>query len=127
MLIHAPLSVAQSSAKNFTLNLNGYRNGHYQSLNKAKINYKAVLSEQINKLPFLYRVEIVYTLFTATKRKCDIANVLSVHDKFFCDALVELGKLEDDDYEKIPQVTYRFGGIDRENPRVEIQLKQLDG
>lgn len=126
MLIIAPLSVAKSRAKNFTLNLNVYRNTHYQTLNKVKVNYKTHLSKQISELPFLNKIRIVYTLYTGTRRKCDIANVLSIHDKFFCDALVELGKIQDDDYEKVPEVTYRFGGIDRENPRVEIQLIQLE-
>ena len=122
-MIHAPLRVNQSKKKYFTLNLNQYRNAHYFTLNTAKINYKEILKPQIEKLPVIdVPVEITYKLFPATKHLTDVANVCSIHDKFFCDALVELGKLEEDNYLWIPSVRYLFGEIDRSNPRVEISI-----
>lgn len=122
MIITAPLSVPQNKSKNFCLNLNVYRNAHYHTLNTVKKRYKEALREQINKLPVMTKVSLVYTLFPKTKRLCDISNVLSIHDKFFCDALVELGKLPDDNYLYLAQVSYLFGKIDRLNSRVEIQI-----
>jgi len=47
MKINSPLGVPVGR-KNFTLNLNVYRNAHYQILNKAKQNYKIFMSRQIS-------------------------------------------------------------------------------
>ena len=104
------------------LNLNQYRNSHYFVLNRAKMDYKAIMKEQIEQLPEFEQVSIQYTVFLGSQRKTDISNVCSVVDKFFCDALVEFGKLPDDNYNCIKNVKYCFGGIDKLNPRVEIQI-----
>lgn len=119
----SPLRVPKSLSKHFILNINNYRNSHYQTLNKTKIEYKKLMSEQISKIPKISEpIHIHYTLYTATKRKCDIDNVISIHKKYLQDALVELGKLEDDDYTFIPSNSESFGGIDKNNPRVDVVI-----
>lgn len=80
------------------------------------------MKTQIEQLPVFNKVSITYTVFFGSKRKTDISNVCSIVDKYFCDALVELGKLPDDNYDYIKEITYKFGGIDKNNPRVEITL-----
>ena len=123
MPIIAPLKVKQTKKKSFILNLNVYRNAHYHTLNNTKKEYKKMVESQIKGLPMIdVPVVITYKLFPPTRRRMDLSNVLAIHDKYFCDALVELGKLPDDTYEWIPQVVYRFGGVDRSNPRVEISI-----
>lgn len=67
-------------------------------------------------------LHLTYTLYPKTNRLCDTANVCSIHDKFFCDSLVELRHIADDNYIHIPEITYRFGNIDKLNPRVEITI-----
>jgi hypothetical protein len=108
--------------KEMILNLNQYRNAHFFKLNNSKTSYKAIMKEQIEQLPIFNKVSITYTVFFGSKRKTDISNVCSIVDKYFCDALVELGKLPDDNYDYIQEVNYRYGGIDKDNPRVEITL-----
>lgn len=83
------------------------------------------MEEQILKLPVYERVGLMFTLFPGTKMLTDVANVCAVHDKFFSDALVEFGKLPDDNYLYLPETGYRFGEIDKENPRVEISIHPL--
>lgn len=124
--IISPLSVKQTKTKQFILNLNNYRNTHYQTLNKVKVNYKAELAAQIKLLPTFTRIGLMFTLYPKTARLTDVSNVCSVHEKFFADALVELGKLPDDNYLYLPESGYRFGAIDRENPRVEITIHPLE-
>lgn len=109
--------------KEMILNLNQYRNAHYHKLSDSKISYKAIMKEQIEQLPVFNKVSIIYTVFFGSLRKTDISNVCCVIDKYFCDALVELGKLPDDNYIYIKEVIYRYGGVDKDNPRVEITLK----
>lgn len=121
----SPLRVAKTKTAEWILNQNNYRNTHYQTLNKVKINYKSEMDSQIKTLPEFSKVEVTYTLFPATKRKCDVPNVCCIHDKFFMDALVEAGKLPDDHYEYYPRIIYQFGEVDKDNPRVEISIKEI--
>lgn len=123
--VDSPLVVPQSKKKNFSLNLNIYRNAHYQTLNKVKVVYKEYMKEQILLLPEFVKVEIAYKLYAPSKRRMDLDNVIPVHQKFFQDALVELGKIPDDDYTHIVKSIQAFGRIDRENPRVEIIIKPI--
>lgn len=123
--IISPLRVPVTKTKFFVLNLNDYRNRHYQVLNKAKVAYKDLLSDQIRQLPSFEHIGLMLTLYTKDARLTDVSNVCSIHEKFFADALVELGKLPDDNYQHLPETGYRFGGIDRQNPRVEISIHPL--
>lgn len=83
------------------------------------------MAPYILKLPVFTRIEIIYTLYPKTKRKCDVANVLSVVDKYFSDALVEFGRIEDDNYDFIPKVVYEMGEVDKEWPRATITIKEI--
>ena len=60
----------------------------------------------------LKKIELEYELYLPNRLKRDISNVLSIVDKFACDALVEGGVFEDDNYEHLQKVTYKYGGMD---------------
>ena len=122
----SPLNIPMTKRKKFVLNLNQYRNTHFRLLNGCKINYKAHMSKQINKSKPFSKVLCVYKVYAANRRSFDLGNVCSVHEKFFEDALVELGKLPDDNIDFIPLVIYMGCGIDKENPRVEIEVMELN-
>ena len=117
------MRVPVTKKKDWTLNLNQYRNTHYQTLNKAKVVYKELIKDQLLGFICVHPITIEYTLFVKTQRRMDIGNVLSVHQKFFEDALVELSCIPDDDYHWIPQVVFSYGGQDKDNPRVEITIQ----
>ena len=76
------------------------------------------------KEPF-NKISITYTLYPKTKRRTDISNVLSIHSKFFEDSLVDHGLLVDDNYNYLPIVIFVFGKVDKENPRVDIEVKEI--
>ena len=61
-------------------------------------------------------------MFLKSKRKLDTNNVLSIVDKYFCDVLTESGFWEDDNYNILVETIFKFGGIDKENPRAEVQI-----
>ena len=122
----APLRVHKSKAKLFALNLNAYRNEHHMSLNNAKANFKKIMEEQIRELPKFTKIRITYVFYPGTKHLSDVGNTCSIVDKFFADALVELGKIPDDNYLYIPELAFRMGSIDRESPRVEIFIEEID-
>ncbi len=121
----SPLSIPVSKSRKFILNMNNYRNIHYQSLNKAKINYKAAMAMQIKPLPELSKIIVQFTLYPKTRRLTDIPNVCSIHDKFLMDALTELGKIQDDNYLFHRGSKYVFGEVDKKNPRVEILIIEV--
>lgn len=56
----------------------------------------------------------------------DVSNVCSVVDKFFCDALVEEGRIPDDNYDHIPEIKYIFGEVDKTNPRVDVEIEHYE-
>lgn len=127
ILIHSPLSISITKGKQFILNLNNYRNAHFQTLNKSKINYKQKLKEQIeNEIYYpLSRIGIIYIVHKGDNRRFDIGNICSVHQKYFEDALTELGKIPDDKSENIPITVFLSGDRDKGNPRVDIRIYDL--
>ncbi|QEP29862.1 hypothetical protein HYP99_gp064 [Sinorhizobium phage ort11] len=124
-VISLPIKIQLSKKEKFYLNLNAYRNAHYFTLNKAKVLFKEAIEGLVNTLPSMKKVELSFMLFMGSQRSADLSNICSVVDKFFCDALVELGKLPDDNYDVIGSVDYKFGGIDKNNPRVDVHINPL--
>jgi len=121
----APLKVTKTKTKDFILNLNNYRNAHYQVLNKTKVEFCELMD---NKYPDEYEkapgeVKTVYTVYAASKRKFDLPNVCSIVQKYFEDWLQHKGIITGDDVSIIKECTYMYGGIDVENPRVEISVE----
>lgn len=122
-MLTAPLKLTHGK-KGWLINLNVYRISHYRTLNATKKKYKLLMRDQIKHLPPFEKVHITYTLFPKTKRLCDVANMCTIHDKYFCDALVEFGKLPEDNYLHLPEVVYRIGKVDKDNPRIEILIEE---
>ena len=73
--------------------------------------------------PGPWRLEYIY--FKPTRGRVDLADVLAIVDKFTCDALVEAGVVHDDREEVFPEIDFRYGGHDKENPRIELSLYRI--
>ena len=121
-----PLEVFYSKKKKFILNLNNYRNAHYRVLSIAKKTYSDDLVEMIEKWDDIPRfdnpVDLEYVYYAKSNRRVDVSNPCSIIDKFTCDALVKAEILEDDSFEQIKEVFYKFGGVDKDNPRCILEL-----
>lgn len=124
-LISLPLSV-KLRTKSYSINLNGYRNWHYRLSNDLKKAYKEYIKESIASLPELNKISLTYTVYGRSARRFDTMNVISITSKFFEDALVEAGKIKDDNYDYIPEHHSYFGGIRKTNPRVDVIIKELE-
>ena len=119
----APLRLPKNNKGDMVpLNLNAYRNLHYQTSNKLKKKYKELWD--FTKCPEFKTISLRLKFFPKDKRRYDLDNVCSVHTKFFLDALVEAGRLPDDDYRYVNHITYEFGEIDKNNPRMEIYIHE---
>jgi hypothetical protein len=114
--------------KTFALNLNIYRNSHHMTLNQAKELYGQIVKARIGARSKWYPptppLLFTYTVYPANNRKFDLANVLPIVQKFTDDALIEWGVIPDDCYKVIPAINYRFGGVDKESPRVELEITE---
>ena len=121
--VNLPLRVQLSKNTYFSINLNAYRNAYFHTLNKAKIVFKEIIVAQLESIPYISSCKLTYILYPKTKHLQDISNICSIADKFFCDAMTEVGKWEDDNYTVIKEVTYKFGSIDKDNPRVEVIIE----
>lgn len=120
-----PMYVNVSKKTKAALNLNKYRNMHHQSSNNQKKEFKRLMSPQIKALPKMKKVHIHYIIYPKVKREFDIGNVASIVDKFFSDALVELGILDDDNYKFIPSTSQEFGEFTQEEPHVIAIISDL--
>ena len=87
--------------KKIYLNLNQYRNMHYQISNQAKRIYNDQMEEQLSKLKLQTPINMVYSLKRKGKRIVDSMNYYAIISKFFCDSLTHYGCIPDDSDEYI--------------------------
>lgn len=129
--IALPLQVPlprKKTVKLWPLNLNVYRNSHPHTLNQAKVSFDEIAGPLIRKagIPKLAKCTLEYILYTRTAQLCDTNNICCIADKFFSDSLVNHGVIEDDNYKFVVDSRSRFGGIDRQNPRVDVVVRSPD-
>ena len=111
--------------KRIALNMNTYRNLHHRISNDAKKAYSEALREQLEGLVIQTPVEVTYKVYKASKRRLDKMNVISVVSKFLLDSITEYGCWEDDNDDYVKKETIMPTELDRENPRVEIIIKEI--
>ena len=123
-----PLKIKRTKKKDFSCNLNVYRNTHYRTLNTVKKRYHKAVFKLLegNTIVFTKPVRLTYYLYLATKHRSDLGNICSVIDKFTSDALVEWGVLVDDYWKYIQEINYKFMGFDKINPRAELVIEEIN-
>ena len=111
--------------KRIALNMNTYRNLHHRISNDAKKAYSEALREQLKDLSIQTPVEVTYKVYKGSKRRLDKMNVVSVVSKFLLDSITDYGCWEDDNDDYVKTETILPTELDRENPRVEIIIKEI--
>jgi Holliday junction resolvase RusA-like endonuclease len=109
-------------ARKCILNLNNYRNWQFHLSNALKHAYCTALEQQLSGLTLKPPILLKFTLYRGNRRLGDRSNVLSVQEKFLCDALTHYGCITDDNDDYIAGTSYRTGAIDKANPRVECEI-----
>jgi len=125
-----PLSIElwKRKKKKYWISLNIYRNLHFIVNNNLKIEYKKMLKAQLPsswKERICSPIELTFTYYNPTKRKSDLENFCAIQNKYFQDALVEMGILEDDNYDFIKKIHYIYGGYEKGKGRIEVTVKEL--
>ncbi|MBF0233480.1 MAG: hypothetical protein HQK65_10645 [Desulfamplus sp.] len=122
-----PTHIYISKNKKVALNMNTYRNLHFQANNKAKyglltaIKLNGKIQGTLSTPPY----EFIYTIYRRDKKRADLMNIGSIVDKFTSDALVNLGYITDDNTDIIKRVTVIDGGIDKNNPRATLEIIEM--
>ncbi len=111
--------------KKIFVNLNTYRNLHFQINNNVKVKYKELLREQLEGIKIKTPVEITYKVYKARNNMLDKMNVVSVTSKYLLDAITQLGCWTDDNDDFVKTETIMPTELDRENPRVEVFIKSI--
>lgn len=96
--------------------------GKYQPYAKMKDRYTSEIGWLAKKLPRYSRVNIIITWYEPNRRR-DPDNV-SGGQKFILDGLVAGGAIKDDSQRYINSIAHQFE-VDRENPRVEIEVQEV--
>jgi len=128
MIISMPLFVIRprktKADVKMIFNLNNYRNWYYRYSNWAKQEYADIARARLGNFKALpgQRIGLTFTLYRVDRRKGDRANVLCIHEKFFCDAMEKAGTIPNDNDDNIAWTHYQTGPIDKINPRVEITI-----
>lgn len=121
-----PARLRKSKNKWFYFNLNQYRNAHHRVLSNvknalhdyiAKLNLKSHLGRTIESPVYIH-----YIYHPLSNRVYDRMNVVSVADKFLCDALIDCGVIKDDNYKLMYMPTMDHGAPDKENPHFKVQV-----
>ena len=117
--------VVSVKKKGVSMSMNWYRNAHYQSSNIAKKRFKKMMLPQLVDLDqFNGQLRVDYTYY-AKRAGTDLDNFVGCAKKFFQDALTEVGLIADDNCSVIIKNTETYGGIDKENPRIEVVITEL--
>lgn len=105
-------------------------NRHYQKGAKLKKDMQMVCCDAIRRqmggVKLHPPIKITYTYFEPDKRR-DLGNIGAYCDKVFCDALQVCGVIEDDGQKWVRIIRHELGKTDRQFPRIEIEMEEIDG
>ena len=96
--------------------------GKYQPYAIMKEQYTSDIGWLAKKLPAYNRVDITITWYEPDLRR-DPDNIMG-GAKFVMDGLVAGGAIKDDSQRYINSISHQFE-VDRENPRVEIEVQEV--
>jgi len=111
--------------KKISINLNTYRNLHYLVESKAKKLFKEIMRKQLEGIEIQTPVEVSYKVFKASNRRLDKMNVISITSKYLMDAITEFGCWEDDDDTNIKKEILLPTEIDKNYPRVVVEIRSI--
>ena len=114
-----------SKDKKLSINLNTYRNLHFQVNNQCKKLYKELMQTQLEGLIIQTPVEVTYQVFKPSRRSLDKMNVVSIASKYFLDAVTEYGCWDDDNDDNVKTETILPTEHDKDNPGIEITIKTI--
>jgi Holliday junction resolvase RusA-like endonuclease len=98
--------------------------GHWNNYRELKETYTyAVAWRAKQQLPLIHCADLTITWYCPNKRK-DKDNIMA-GTKFILDGLQKAGRIENDGWKQIRNITNRFE-VDKKNPRIEIEIMEIE-
>jgi Holliday junction resolvase RusA-like endonuclease len=95
---------------------------HPMAYANMKKDYTALVMIHAQKLPKIHKADFEITWYCKDKRK-DKDNIMT-GQKFIFDGLVKAGVMDNDGWGEVGNVSHFFQ-VDKENPRVEVVIREL--
>ena len=110
--------------KNSARILKGHSGGRFVAPSKAFVDYQESCLWQIKRphSPVSARVNVRCIYYMQTRRKVDLANLIEAT----CDILVKTGVLADDNSRIVAGHDGSRVDYDKDNPRVEIEIEEME-
>jgi len=109
------------------IGMNFFRNAHHFIQNKLKQDLEQYLKDSFNGsldiITSTYKVH--YTLYYKNPA-CDGSNIIALSEKIFLDFAQSVNLITNDNVKYHLGSSWSIGGIDKENPRVEITIKEYN-
>lgn len=104
---------------------NWARNAHFHFLNKAKKHYHELVASRLTEFePIKGKFACRYTYYYKNSAS-DAPNVVSQIEKALLDSMQIIGLVENDNVKFHTHASWRVGGQDKENPRMEIEIYEI--
>jgi len=109
------------------IGMNWYQGADKHEINRVKKEYHKLIESKLTgneeKIKGSYQVRYKYFY---KNPKSDLRNITSVIDKFFNDSLQVLRIVENDNINFLRKTADEVGGMDKKNPRIEIEVEELE-
>lgn len=117
-----PLYFERPRSDNIPVTITWYRNAHYQTLRNVKSAYnEKIVGPQLEGCsPISTPLFVVFVLYVPDRSRRDLDNFVDIQKKFFMDVMVKEELIPEDSVFYVPMSVDLFGGIDKENPRVDV-------
>ena len=103
--------------------MNNYRNWHYHTSNKFKIEFEEIFKEQLPNVLIEDKFVVYMKLFY--KRVCDGSNIVPLIEKVLLDVLQKEGIILNDNVKYHVGTNWIVARQDKANPRIEITIKPV--
>ena len=111
--------------KTHLVGMNLYRNAHHFLQNAMKKHFQELVLEQLPSVEQqLKQFTVDYKVYYKSP-VCDGSNIVALIEKFYLDAIKTHGLISDDNVNYHLGSTWSVAGQDRENPRIEIAIKEI--
>lgn len=104
--------------------LNKFLQMHYIPRNEMKKYYYSLIKSKLKNIRIDGKIKTHYTYYYKNSTS-DAGNVVAVIDKLFMDELQNSKVIKDDNVQHYIGSTWEVGGQDKDNPRVEIRIFQI--
>ena len=111
--------------KTHLVGMNLYRNAHHFLQNAMKKYFQELVLEQLPPVEQqLKQFTVDYKVYYKSP-VCDGSNIVALIEKFYLDAIKTHGLISDDNVNYHLGSTWSVAGQDKENPRIEIAIKEI--